>query len=434
METKVKVLEFVHVTALMAASGFLWIGTSIGLTLIYRIPHLEGIPIISGKPYLAMDGHKGAVRVLLPVKTKATISSSRVDQFLSDEQRRFSLISQPDEEEEEEEGGASETLGKNATLTEGTKILQGGGAGILEESEEEGEEVEREGTGGVLLRGVVCSVNDAAGSGEGEDEENEIDDRSQTPPFPLSPPPIVENDKTCSLVDNQGNGHLPAGEAGPQYQLLEEEEEIELVKQDQQVEQEQQAKENGQIEQDQQVNPATEPEEQIGDETNQELTKATAVEDVIPQDKVEETDIVNGSAEVGVGKLVEIEEGEKLNGDEPSYEFGEDSPGGGGKDEEIFVVVRQNGTREAEREGEEHLNNDQVDGSGIYSAPVELDRIPRPTRAMKKNEEEEIYSIPHEILPPSVSKKTVVPAGYENPSALNDKGECKCAYYVCACV
>ena len=142
LETKIKISEFVHVTILMAASGLLWIGTSIGLILIYRIPHLEGIPIISGKPYLAMDAHKGAVRVLLSVMTKATISSSRVDQFLSDEQRRFSLFSQPDEEEEGEgeEGSAGETLGKNVTLTEGSKILEGGGAGILEEPEEEEEE------------------------------------------------------------------------------------------------------------------------------------------------------------------------------------------------------------------------------------------------------------------------------------------------------
>ena len=426
LETKVKISEFVHVTALMAASGFLWIGTSTGLILIYRIPHLEGIPIVSGKPYLAMDGHKGAVRVLLPVKTKATISSSRVDQFLSDEQRRFSSISQPDEEEEEEEGGASETLGKNVTLTEGTKILQGGGAGILEESEEEREEGGA-GAGGVLLQDVTGSINDAAGSGEGGDEENEIDDRSLTPPFPLSPPPTAENGETSSQVENQNNGHLPADEAGPQYQPLEEEDEEE-IQQDQQVEQEKQVEQNGQIEQDQQVNPATEPEEQIGDKTNQELTKATA-EDLTAQD--EGTDIVNGSAEVGVGKLEEIEEGEKLNGDEPSYEFGEDSPSSAGKDEEILGVVRQNGMGEAEREGEEHLNNDHVDGSGIYSVPVELDRVPPPTQAMKKKEEEEIYSIPHEILPPSVSKRTVVPAGYENPSALNDKGVCKCA---CSCV
>ena len=391
----------------MAASGFLWIGTSIGLILIYRIPHLEGIPIVSGKPYLAMDGHKGAVRVLLPVKTKATISSSRVGQFLSDEQRRFSLVSQPDEEEEE--GGDSETLSKNATLTEGSNVLQGGGGGdrILEESEEEREEG---GAGaGVLLQDVVGSINEALGSGEdGEENGNEIDDRSPTPPFPLSPPPTAEN---APQVESQNNG-IPADDSGPQYQPLEEVE----VKQ---------------VEQEQQVELATEPEEQIsGHEASEEVTKATTEEeDVTPQDKVEETDIVNGST-VAEEKLVDIEEGEKLNGDEPSYEFGEDSSGSAVKNEEIFRAVRQNGTGEVETG---HLNNGHVDESGIYSAPVELDRIPRPKRAKKKEEEENIYSIPHEILPPSVSKRTVVPAGYENPSALNDKGVCitVCVQFVC---
>lgn len=392
LETKIKLSEYVHVTSLMAASGFLWIGTSIGLILIYRIPHLEGIPIISGKPYLAMDGHKGAVRVLLPVKTKATISSSRVGQFLSDEQRRFSLVSQPDNEEEE--GGDIETLKKNSTLMESSKVLHGreGGAGILEESEEEGGA-----DAGVLLQDVVGSINEAVGSGE-EENGNEIDDRSPTPPFPLSPPPTTENGEISPQVENQNNG-IPADDSGPQYQPLEEEDKVEQVNQEQQVLQ------------DQQVKLATEPEELIsGDEVSEEVTIAAAAEDATPQDKVEETDVVNGSTEE---KLVEIEEREKLNGNEPSYE---NSSGSTSKNEEIFGVVRQNET--------EHLNNGHVDESGIYSAPVELDRIPRPQRAKKKKKEEEenIYSIPHEILPPSVSKRTVVPAGYENPSALNDKG------------
>ena len=350
----------------MAASGFLWIGTSIGLILIYRIPHLEGIPIISGKPYLAMDGHKGAVRVL-PVKTKATISRSRVGQFLSDEQRRFSLVSQPDEEEEE--GGDSETLGKNATLPEGSNVLQGGGGGdrILEELEEEREEG---GAGaGVLLQDVVGSINEALGSEEEDREENgnEIDDRSPTPPFLLSPPPTAEN---APQVESQNNG-IPADDSRPQYQPLEEEVEVR------------------QVEQEQQVKLAIEPEEQIsGHEASEEVTKATAEEeDVTPQDEVEEKDIVNGST-VAEEKLVDIEEGEKLNGDEPSYEFGEDSSGSAGKNEKIFRAVRQNGTGEVETE---HLNNGHVDESGIYSAPVELDRIPRLKRA-KKKEEERIFT------------------------------------------
>ena len=43
---------------------------------------------MSGKPHLAMDGHRESVRVLLTVKTMATVSSLRVSQFMSDEKAR----------------------------------------------------------------------------------------------------------------------------------------------------------------------------------------------------------------------------------------------------------------------------------------------------------------------------------------------------------
>lgn len=81
-------LDRLHVTALLASNGFLWVGTSIGAVLIYRIPHLGGVPLVAGKPYLAMESHKEAVRVLVAVKTIATVSSSRVKQFISDEDTR----------------------------------------------------------------------------------------------------------------------------------------------------------------------------------------------------------------------------------------------------------------------------------------------------------------------------------------------------------
>ena len=66
----------------------MWIGTSVGAILVYRIPHLGGVPLVSGKPCLAMDSMKAAVRVLLEVKSLATVSSSRVSQFISDEEAR----------------------------------------------------------------------------------------------------------------------------------------------------------------------------------------------------------------------------------------------------------------------------------------------------------------------------------------------------------
>ncbi len=72
----------------MASNGYLWIGTSIGAILVYRTPHLGGVPLITGKPYLAMSSHKGAVRVLIAVQTMATVSGSRLSQFISDEDSR----------------------------------------------------------------------------------------------------------------------------------------------------------------------------------------------------------------------------------------------------------------------------------------------------------------------------------------------------------
>ena len=88
LEPKLSNLGTLHITALMASSGYLWVGTSIGALLVYNMPHLEGVPLVTGKPYLAMDAHREAVRVLLTVKTMATVSSTRVSQFIYDEQAR----------------------------------------------------------------------------------------------------------------------------------------------------------------------------------------------------------------------------------------------------------------------------------------------------------------------------------------------------------
>ena len=62
--------------------------------MVYRIPLIEGVPLVSAKPYLAMDSHKGQVRVILTVETKATVSSTRVTQFLSAEQRENTIVRQ----------------------------------------------------------------------------------------------------------------------------------------------------------------------------------------------------------------------------------------------------------------------------------------------------------------------------------------------------
>ena len=57
LQEKFSNMDRLHVTALMASMGYLWIGTSIGAILIYQIPHLEGIPLISGKNDFLMCMH-----------------------------------------------------------------------------------------------------------------------------------------------------------------------------------------------------------------------------------------------------------------------------------------------------------------------------------------------------------------------------------------
>ena len=92
--------------------------------MVYRVPLIEGIPLVTAKPYLAMDGHKASVRVILTVMTSATMSSTRVGQFLSAEQRssghRYMAI--------EEQGGR---------VREGRLVSGGGSEGVRSVIEEE---------------------------------------------------------------------------------------------------------------------------------------------------------------------------------------------------------------------------------------------------------------------------------------------------------
>ena len=85
-------LDSLTITSLMASRGYLWVGTSVGTILVYQIPHLKGLPLVSGKPFLASDGHNGPVQVLLRIRTKLDISTARYDQFVSDEERMNATI------------------------------------------------------------------------------------------------------------------------------------------------------------------------------------------------------------------------------------------------------------------------------------------------------------------------------------------------------
>ena len=61
----------VHVTALMACKGLLWVGTNIGISLTIPLPRLEGVPIISGGVNISYHAHFGPITFLLPLLPKS---------------------------------------------------------------------------------------------------------------------------------------------------------------------------------------------------------------------------------------------------------------------------------------------------------------------------------------------------------------------------
>jgi len=71
-----------HISNILATKGLLWLGTSLGVTLVYRIPCLEGVPLISGRPYLAYDAHQDNVRILLNVTVRSRPVKKRIGSYI----------------------------------------------------------------------------------------------------------------------------------------------------------------------------------------------------------------------------------------------------------------------------------------------------------------------------------------------------------------
>lgn len=57
----------IHVTALMACKGLLWVGTNVGIAVTIPLPRLEGVPIISGGIGISCHAHFGPITFLLPL-------------------------------------------------------------------------------------------------------------------------------------------------------------------------------------------------------------------------------------------------------------------------------------------------------------------------------------------------------------------------------
>lgn len=60
----------IHVTALMASRGLLWVGTNVGIALTVPLPRLEGVPIISGRANISYHAHFGSVLFFLNLQHK----------------------------------------------------------------------------------------------------------------------------------------------------------------------------------------------------------------------------------------------------------------------------------------------------------------------------------------------------------------------------
>ncbi|XP_045162260.2 uncharacterized protein LOC123527069 isoform X2 [Mercenaria mercenaria] len=60
--------KYFQVSCLMASLGLLWVGTNVGIILVYPLPRLrDGVPRINERPQVALHSHSGAVKFLLPM-------------------------------------------------------------------------------------------------------------------------------------------------------------------------------------------------------------------------------------------------------------------------------------------------------------------------------------------------------------------------------
>jgi Rho guanine nucleotide exchange factor 10 len=64
------------VTALMACSGLLWVGTNVGIALTIPLPRLEGVPIIKVGITISYHSHFGPIKFFLPLITSKAMATS----------------------------------------------------------------------------------------------------------------------------------------------------------------------------------------------------------------------------------------------------------------------------------------------------------------------------------------------------------------------
>ncbi|NXL71659.1 ARGAL protein, partial [Leptocoma aspasia] len=77
--------KLVRVTSLLLCQGSLWVGTDLGIIVLLPVPRLEGIPKITGKGMVSLNGHAGPVKFLALAMSTLAPDALRAEQDEADE-------------------------------------------------------------------------------------------------------------------------------------------------------------------------------------------------------------------------------------------------------------------------------------------------------------------------------------------------------------
>ncbi|KAM4016581.1 rho guanine nucleotide exchange factor 10-like protein isoform 2-T4 [Anomaloglossus baeobatrachus] len=76
-----------RVTSLLICQGLLWVGTHLGILITLPVPKLEGIPKITGKGMVSLNGHSGPVQFLTVACSTMSPEALRTEQGSSEDVR-----------------------------------------------------------------------------------------------------------------------------------------------------------------------------------------------------------------------------------------------------------------------------------------------------------------------------------------------------------
>ncbi|NWJ01838.1 ARGAL protein, partial [Crypturellus undulatus] len=93
--------KLVRVTSLLICHGLLWVGTDQGIIVLLPVPRLEGIPKITGKGMVSLNGHGGPVAFL--AVALSTLAPDVLKSEREDEEGSGGAEEEEEDEEEEEE-------------------------------------------------------------------------------------------------------------------------------------------------------------------------------------------------------------------------------------------------------------------------------------------------------------------------------------------